>query len=819
MAYGQKYEIEFRAHKDNELCTVQFFFDGYSGTVAQLEGTAKPFSLREFNSEEDLFKPIRPQVAEIQFYNTPTVSIDDFLGPNDSFCHIYFYFGSTLYWTGVLTQDDFQENWQDTKHIITLRATEGLGYLKTIPLSDYLGNELRGKFTPISFIEDSVNSPVISFLQCYIVNNLFCIGMNDTAGSSGALNPLYQAYIEARTFATSDGIYEDKYSVIEKINKAYNQTIFQYMGHWYIIRMEELFIPASENLTIYDIYALRFPYSNITYDIRYNMEIGVNESVKPITPEMLRFIKRPTKRDKINQYYDYPDEVFANQSFARGSIITDTSSYKTYNVDNWYVYKTSKDSPVATTANHYRKDILNADGSVTDSYIYMAAESGLPTLGNWWQSEPIPVITNDVFDISFNWRKKENINALFAPSANRIYCIAQIFFTDTRGHIYYLKNTGDWVSAISGKDSVNTNQNAYIQVQITDTTLLENKWTQVSILTKPVPAYGTIEILFTKGALNGPPLSSAAFNFDAIYSQLKVNYQPAIQSLPTLNINGQYVQFEKTQDIKADFEDEIFINDSGNPNITGSLFKDDLVTLTPPTWYRRRFPLESESFQKQNLIAHWEQNRIYRNKIDATFYGLRDTLSRPLGLLHTIIFTDDDPNKVYAIANIKDIDFSSSTWSATLIEVHDTDRDIISAYADLTLASYTLTGTNKFPLTFTSNSRFQLVSGNSIKYIDTISDQFNISVKLSGSISVTSPPQNISIYLKTNLQTIAGEIFTVDVNPTTSSINIGSLANITLSPNEEVYLEISGTSYSGTITSGAITINSTPNFKKDFIRQ
>jgi hypothetical protein len=535
-------------------------------------------------------------------------------------------------------------------------------------------------------------------------------------------------------------------------------------------------------------------------------------------PEMLRFIKRPTKIDRINQYYDYPDEVFANQSFARGSIIDDTSSYKTYNVDNWYAYKTSKNSPVATTASHYRKDILDTNGLVTNSYIYMDAEPGLPTLGNWWQSQPLATIQHDVFDISFNWKKKDRITSVPVGNTNRTYCIAQVFFTATRGTVWYLKNTGEWVVTTT-KDSVNTNQSAYIQVQIADDMLLENVWTQISVLTKPVPDNGTIEILFTRGALNGPPLSSSAFNFDAIYSELNVRYQPAIQSLPTLNINGQYVQFEKTQDIKADFEDEIFINDSGNPNITGSLFKDDLVTLTKPTWYRRRFPLESESFQKQNLIAHWEQNRIYRNKIDVTFYGLRDALSNPLGMLHTITFTDDDPNKVYAIANIKDIDFSSSIWSATLIEVHDTDRDIISAYADLTTASYSGTGVNKFPLTFTSNARFQLATGNSIKYIDTISDQFSISVKVTGTLSVTSPPQNITISLKTSTALIASDIFTITTNPTDLNINLASLTSRTLVPNEEVFLEISGSGYSGTITSGAITINSTPNFKKDFIRQ
>jgi hypothetical protein len=823
MAYGQKYELQFKSHKDNELCKVQFFFDGYTGDITQLDGAAKPFSLREFNTEEDIFKPIRPQVAEIQFYSTDTVSIDDFLSNSDTYCYIHFYFGGSIYWKGYLTQDDFQESWQDTRHVITLRATEGLGFLKTIPLSDNIGNELRGKFSVQEILTYAANSDVISYLQYYIVNNLFCTGMNDTTGSIGALNPLSQAYIDARTFATSDGIYEDKYTVIEKINKSYNQTIFQYQGHWYIIRMEELFIPSSENLTMYDIYALRFPDSNITYDIKYNIAVGINESVKPIMPEMLRFLKRPTKRDKINQYYDYPDEVFTNQSFSRGTLIDSTSSYKTYSIDNWYAYTTSKDSPVATTVNYYRKDVINTTNSIIDSYIWMDRESPLTTIGNWWQSESIPAVVNDIFDISFNWRKKDNITSVITGNTNRRYCIAQIFFTDTRGHIWYLKNTGDWklLEPPYLKDSVNSNPSAYIQVQITDDTLLENKWTQVSILTKPVPGYGTIEILFTRSPVNGstPTPDPYAWNYDGIYSQLKVKYQPAVESLPTLNINGQYVQFDKTEDIKADFEDEIYINDSGNKNISGSLFRDDLTTLTTPTWYRRRFPLESESFQKQNLIAHWQQNRIYRNKIDVTFYGLRDALSNPLGLLHTVTFTDDDPNKVYAIVNIKDIDFSSSIWTATLMEVHDANRDIIGSYAELTPGSHFTTGTNKFPLTFTSNSKFQLISGNTIRYIDTVSAAYSISAKFTGTITVSAPPQNITISLRTNLHLIASEIFTVSTSPMDLNINLYSITDRTLVTNEEVYLEIVGFVYSVNVTSGSLIINSLPNFTKDYIRQ
>ena len=125
MAYNPKYEIKFYS-KEGDFCKVQMSFDGYAGSVIQLNGAARPFILREFNTDDDIYKPLRPQQAEINFISQSGVSIDDFLGNNDIFCLVKFYYGGELgnnvYWSGYLLQDEFQEFWEDTSHIITLRA-------------------------------------------------------------------------------------------------------------------------------------------------------------------------------------------------------------------------------------------------------------------------------------------------------------------------------------------------------------------------------------------------------------------------------------------------------------------------------------------------------------------------------------------------------------------------------------------------------------------------------------------------------------------------------------------------------------------------
>ena len=60
MAYGLKYRITFKTLQ-GDTCKVDFYIDGYSGSITNLDPAASPFVLQEFNSDEDIYKPLRPQ--------------------------------------------------------------------------------------------------------------------------------------------------------------------------------------------------------------------------------------------------------------------------------------------------------------------------------------------------------------------------------------------------------------------------------------------------------------------------------------------------------------------------------------------------------------------------------------------------------------------------------------------------------------------------------------------------------------------------------------------------------------------------------------
>lgn len=654
---GLKYTMTFYT-PEQEQCKVDLHITGYSGDPITINPAENAFILQEYNSEDDIFKPIRGQQATINFIANSSINIDDFYSNTDTYCRAYFYFVDmiTPYWIGYTTQDDYQQIWTNQNKVITLKATDGFGLLKSQELADSSGNEISGYNTPFYYILTCIeNTAAFNIQYTNIVNSLFNSSTDDTS----LVNPLAQLYIDARTFSIGDGEYDDKYTVLEKINKAYNQTIFQYRGRYYIFRIEELYSPTSTNYRLYVYNTLGFPSPWSYSTTRNDIEIGVNESIKPIEPSMLKMIQRNVKKTQLDFFYNYPTEFILNQNFKRGSLITSTSTYKTYNVDDWYAYKGTFASPTATAKDHYRKDMIDSDGVITDSYIYMDQEtSGY----NWWQSKPTDVFKNDVIDLSF----------LVGFTANRTsstkLTIAYVVVRTSATTGYYLDDNGDWTYYASL-----SNTNKSLTIKFDDNNQLQaNRYLEKSVLSKPIPANGFLEIIL----YNAIPWK---------FSQLQFRYQSAMSEVTTANIAGHKEFYNQTGDIRYNKQDQIYLSDiKENTNVFGSIIWNIgtpgsvLPSETLPRWYRLRYNTESFSFMRQNLTAQYNFNKFNRTKIDGTFYGLYQN-SKPIGLLNTVIFSDDDPNKIYYIANMKEINFSLGTWSATLIEVWDGDRDASTA--------------------------------------------------------------------------------------------------------------------------------------------
>lgn len=792
MAKAEKYRVTFQGFNNIE-CQVQLWYEGYSGSVINLQGAAQPFVIKEYNVDEDLFKPIRPFMAQINIIsNSVGVSITDFISDNDTDIDVYFNVtGLGTIFTGTLLQDDFQEEWVNTNHIITLTSADRFGYLKEVPLSNN-GAELSGLYTPLQLIEYAMQQTSVSFLFYRIINNLFHTSMN----SANTNTPLEQCRIDAKTFQQQAQTYDSSYSVLEKINRAFNQTVFLYNSYPFFLRLEELYTSYNNNLRGVTVFRGTVPATKTTINKRYDVFVGINEEVKPISPEMLRFIKRRTKKDTIQYNYEQFDEIFCNQTFERGAPISSTSTLKLYNVNNWDFREGALGSgTVPTTGVFRRAETYATNGSITDNYVFLSQDA---TNNRWIRSCGASVLAGETFTFSVDARFKTK----FSGAGNRYIASFQLV---SGSNYYMMDETGTWFVSNStwsvnakvieiyfdGSDNVNSDE-----------------WTTMEVSSKVFPESGTLYVVLWCANIG------YSAGQEAWFKNIQITYNTNFNGYIEKNVTGVQSIFTKSADIKNRFEDQIYIDDGVSNVYKGTIFELSTVNPTSLNWYRYRYNTERYGFRKQNSIANWEHNRYNRNKIDANFYGLIwDDNGSPatIGLMNTIRFVDDDVNKVYAILNLKEVDYASNTWSATLIEVFDEVRDVDSTQtfeADFTLGTYA--GTPRTAsLTLVTAGGFSIVSGNTARYDSATTLNTPIDCSIFGSLSCSSYPTTVKVELQKNNVAIKTINYPVYIANQGFSFNL-SVGSQTIATNDTFKVVFTGHS-SLVVQGGDMKINSPTN--------
>jgi hypothetical protein len=639
MAYGLKYRSEF-VNAQGHSCRLDLFYKDYSGATIALNSGLRAFVLKEFNSDNDFYKPIRPQQAEFEIL-ADVVTLESFLFNDDDSVQVQFSWQGSLYWRGWLIQDDFEESWVDSAHFITLRATEQLSGLNIIAPS--LPN---GHSTPLDFILNAISTTTISNSVNYgirILNNLFYETMDDKDVDDTA-TCLDQMYIANSTFQKTLTTFDDYQTILEKLNTSFNQTIFQYQGAAYLMRMSE-FLTYPNNLPGIEFQPFNVVAPRIETNEDYKAYIGIDEEIKPIMPEMLRQVERPFKQFQIDFRYDNPIETICNESQQRGDLVSEDAFLRTYEIDCWNLY-TWITRATAAGSNFYRLQDLN-NGQIVDDYskIYTNAENE-----NYLTSREIILSQNNIIQINFSYKR-------FATgTGSATFNAAYVTFETYGGSKYTLDDDGTWNLSNS---SYGTNRKA-IKADYSSTQNV-NEWVNLEVISKDTPAAGLLYINF---------INSVAGEQTGV-KNIKIKITTGLRT----DVIGDYDRYTKSENIKQNLRQQIFLDDGENLYWKGVIFSPD-NTLTGDNWYRMQYQSESFTFKRQKAIAHWLLNRRYRQLITGNFYGITwSSYERPIGLMSRFIFYDDAPTKQFMIVNLQEIDFVSCQWKATLIETYDSTLD------------------------------------------------------------------------------------------------------------------------------------------------
>jgi hypothetical protein len=792
LAKVAKYQIDFKSGDDQD-CQITFLFEGWAGGITTLEGGARPFVLREFNSDDDIFKPIRAMLAEMEIVtNVNGVKIEDFYAAQDSDILVRFSINTFPYWRGYVLQDDFQEVWDDTNHYLIIRAADGFGLLKNFQFGDG-DNELVGKFTPFNCLAYAMSRlPEVPLIQHYVINNLYHDSMSDAVQTM----PLDQCYIDAKTFQQEGTTYDDCYTAIEKINKSFSQTVFMYMGEWWFLRVEELYTSYNNNLRgFFSDLGVRY-----TIDKRYDVEVGVGREVQPITPELLRLIKKKTKYDEVDFNFTPFNEMLTNESFARATYVSTVGNSKIFSLNDWTFEGGTLSSPTTPAASFTTglREVYNTTliGGLLERYIFLQYNGSTGNSSSvWLKSNSIKVFQTNQLNFSID------IKTLNSPSSisNLLMKVAYVII-ESGILYYYLDEEGNW--------NVVNNLNDCLPIRLAvlgDSNVNPEDWNTVQVESKLIPASGnlTVRLNFTNDTLKT--------DFGNYFRNLQCKVSTSFESLDNIRkITGINSKFEKTGTIiNADIQ-ETYLDDHFSTLHKGAIFQSDGTTLTDQDWYRYRFIGESYGFRRQNATALWEHNRVNRNKIDGNFYGLMwndGVQDLPIGLINTIRFLDDDVNKVYWIANMREIDFAAGTWSATLEEVYDELRDtpVTTTFeADFTIGTYA--SPNILPLTIVTAGGFSIQGGNTARYDGATTLSTPIDCSIFGEISATSYPTTISFQLQkngTSIKTINYPIYVAN-QPYTLNMSVGTQS---IATNDTFRLVVVGAS-SINVDGGDMKINS-----------
>ena len=809
MARSEKYRIEFK-NRQGDTCTVQFMYEGYTGSSTYLTPASRPFVLSEYNTDENMFKPYRPQQATINIVaSDSSVTMENFMTDNDDDILVIFSFGSfSPYWYGYILQDNFQESWIATSHILTLTATEGIGQLSEKEFSDD-GAEVVGKITPWEALEFCVQETPQDLVESRVYNSLYHTSMDDTNTDMC----LDQCYLDARTFMQEPKQYDSKLEVLTKINQSFGQTMFQYKGEWYFLRLEDLYIPTNEDLR---------GFRNIlggtraTINRRYDASVGVGQNMQQITPEMLRFIMRRTKEDKVIRSYEMFAECVPNSSFTRGTVVSSSSVTKLTTLSNWSFYYGTW---LAKTVNTGTYGVVEnyVDTILSERYAFFRLRDSQYT---WIESEYTYIRTLDTIKLTFDVKYKnfdpsagelqDYINNGVASLNSKDILIASLFLETSSGD-FWLDKEGKWIANDVSK-AYPTGQIRIIYDSNKD--LFPTDWQTITVTSEPMPYAGKFKMQFWGLLRDG-----------YVDNQVEVkNF--SLETIPIFNVDerrsnitGREVKYEKTDNLRNVYSYDNYLEDNMSYNFKGTLYESDEITFTNAEWFRYRYAAERFPFIQQALIPYWEHNRYNRNKIDVNCYGLKwSSNNQPIGLINTFIFPDDDPDKIYYVLNMREIDFEAATWSATLIEVYDSQKDpgtnITKNFeADVTTGSYS--SQQYVPWTIVSAADFSLGGSTNITYDGTNNITVNIACNVSGAITSSSGAASVDIKLYLNGASINTQTIYINNNPEYFNVDL-STNSVALETGDILSVWIDTNIYALDLTGGEMTFSYTTNTAQTF---
>lgn len=534
-----------------------------SGQVIDLELGETPLKISVVDNSEDKFTQVKSKQAEFQIHSSSNIDISLFAygGDNRFYTEIETQAEGIIF-CGFLSISDLRQEFLPDPNLITLVATDGLGFLRDEPLVNFSNLTPAGVHPIITFLSWALaktNLP-LNIKVCMNIREETAVPLVSDDTDAGHFYRFI--HLDARTFEKKIGEYDDCYTVLEKI-LGENSFLTQYKGEWVILRIDEI-------ETGHEYFFTKFNHEGdwvANTDETFIKNIGADYSLSFMNDDAELSLVRPFRSVILSYLFQYAEELVCNIDFSSGDVrvepdLAAENSEGTYDLDCWTKQKFPPTGteiiPADNDAYIVRKFEL---GYEKERYAVMTAGPGAALEGV--MSQPVPINEGDRIRVSVDWRLSTNVGGGDGVVAMKMFNI--LILTDS-GEYWYAEKLSDdpaiWQGPMAGQN------NTAINYSWNAGEIDESQFANVSVSVPAAPVSGNLYIgLFKEWQ------GSGLYEADTHYSNLNVEILPLINASYERYEGQSHTIEQANSKIKAIRETEVFISDAPRIAMKGALLK------------------------------------------------------------------------------------------------------------------------------------------------------------------------------------------------------------------------------------------------------
>lgn len=639
MAFYVKYRCEFSTIKGRNV-RIDIEEDDFPQLpLTYLTASSQsPLEIIYANGEFDKMCPIRESKIRFKFISKD-VTYENFQIDFDTQYKVKIYFNGVLEWLGWLDNDIINQTYVDTYTEIQITANDGLSFLKNFPLSDISNQEMWGLFRIKNYIASCLHKTFLN-LNFYSFINILPYPAFDrefSTPSSNDWDAFFYGHLNAFTFMTGARQFDDCYMVLSKILQSFGCTLFQSRGSWYIVQTNDR-IAGDLDATLRDFNGNPL---SIILNQNWQIDIGLNKSVKLINADALVSSQKPFKEIKVTHDVDVPEVYFRNFDLLDLGTKSSNPTQDWYDPLHWrsidIIFPVQPSGYVDVGFIEVVKDSLGND--IGRELIFPGGTTNNPAGGKCTQIFPVTKgeVINFGYEISYTISYNEwGDHSVF------------VLHYDTGASIFrWLDQTGEWV-APQRRVTPTWNNNE-------DRTI----WKTYNIKSKPVPFDGWITLVVTGRPFNG---IKAGLAFNVYFRNLQFSIDKVFDD--SFAVSGFEYKNIKPQNIRNKFDIELFISNSRNYSTKGTLLNNQFVLSN--LWTYKTNAGTRMPFSK--LISRLYYKTMHRSfkRLEGRLYNIYIN-NNLLSLLNTIIF-ETMPDEEFMITSLN-IDVRQESAEFTSIEL------------------------------------------------------------------------------------------------------------------------------------------------------